>query len=161
MSASHHLPPVLCHEPQGDPIALVCDSPHSGVTYPEGFQCTAPMAAMRQGEDNHIHTLWGAAPELGATLIEATFPRVYIDPNRSLDDLDPEMLDGPWPQPLAPGEKSRLGKGLIWSRLDEDTPIYDQPLAVADVQNRIENYYKPYHKVLAEVIEARYAQFAG
>ena len=34
---------------------------------------------------------------LGATLVAANFPRVYIDPNRTLRDLDPELLAEPWP----------------------------------------------------------------
>ncbi|MFW8565021.1 N-formylglutamate amidohydrolase [Orrella sp. 11846] len=159
LSAQNNLPPVIRHEPKVPAIALVCDSPHSGITYPDGFQCAAPQNLMRMGEDNHIHTLWKAAPDVGATLIEATFPRVFIDPNRSLKDLDPDMMDGQWPEPLSPGEKTRLGKGLIWARLTGGVPIYDRKLPVAEVQDRIETYYKPYHAALSDAIDQHYKQF--
>lgn len=158
---SKDLPAVIRHDPDCDPIALVCDSPHSGTVFPDGFQCAVSRQEMRQGEDNHIQTLWNAAPRVGATLIEATFSRVYIDPNRSLEDIDPALLSEPWPEPLSPGEKTRLGKGLIWTRLDGNTNIYDHPLSVSEVRKRIDHYYKPYHATLSAAIESRYRQFGG
>src|SRR3546814_2634045 len=56
-----------------------------------------------------------SAPGHGAALIAAEFPRIYIDPNRDVGDLDPTMLDGPWPDALVPGRKTELGVGLIRS----------------------------------------------
>lgn len=147
--------------PEGLPLPLVCDSPHSGVYYPADFQAAVPLARLRGGEDTHIDTLWSAIPKVGGTLIGATFPRVYIDPNRMLEDLDPELLDAPWPTPLSPGEKTRLGYGLIWRKLDAATPIYDRQLSVAEVQNRIARYYRPYHTALAEAVETAYRQFGA
>lgn len=147
--------------PEEVPLPLVCDSPHSGVYYPADFQAAVPLARLRGGEDTHIDTLWSAIPKVGGTLIGATFPRVYIDPNRMLEDLDPELLDAPWPTPLSPGEKTRLGYGLIWRKLDAATPIYDRQLSVAEVRNRIARYYRPYHAALAEAVETAYRQFGA
>ena len=103
--------PVSVFEPAVAALPLVCDSPHSGETYPADFGAAASLAQLRQGEDTHVDALWSAAPALGATLVAANFPRVYIDPNRTLRDLDPGLLAEPWPGPLEPGEKTRLGKG--------------------------------------------------
>lgn len=147
--------------PEGDAIPLVCDSPHSGVFYPSDFDAAVPLHRLRGGEDTHIDTLWAAIPKVGGTLIGATFPRVYIDPNRTLDDLDPDLLAEPWPTPLSPGEKTRLGYGLIWRKLDAATPIYDRRLTVAEVRNRIERYYRPYHAALSEAVEAAYRKFGA
>ncbi|WP_227458749.1 N-formylglutamate amidohydrolase [Cupriavidus pauculus] len=147
--------------PEGDAIPLVCDSPHSGVFYPSDFDAAVPLHRLRGGEDTHIDTLWAAIPKVGGTLIGATFPRVYIDPNRTLDDLDPDLLAEPWPTPLSPGEKTRLGYGLIWRKLDAATPIYGRKLTVAEVRNRIERYYRPYHAALAEAVEAAYRKFGA
>lgn len=105
--------------------------------------------------------LWRAAPEVGATLIAACFPRTYIDPNRTLVDLDPNMIDGEWPEPLAPGAKTRLGKGLIWSRMDPQTPIYDRRLTVTEVQGRIDRCYTPYHQALDQAVSDRHAKFGA
>lgn len=154
-------PAVVRRDPVGDPIPLVCDSPHSGTSYPADFRHAVPLTALRQGEDTHVDTLWQAAPEVGATLIAATFPRTYIDPNRTLADLDPDMLDGEWPEALSPGEKTRIGKGLIWSRMDPKTPVYDRKLQVEEVQARIDNYYRPYHQALDAAVQQTYSRFGA
>lgn len=153
--------PFIRHDPTGPVIPLVCDSPHSGTDYPADFAYAVPLALLRQGEDTHVDALWQAAPEVGATLIAARFPRTYIDPNRTLADLDPDALEGEWPEPLSPGEKTRLGKGLVWTRMDPRTPIYDRRLTVAEVRARIDRYYRPYHEALDEVVQSRYREFGG
>ena len=139
---------VVVHRPVGESLPLVCDSPHSGTFYPDDFRAAVPHAVLRQGEDTHVDRLWADAPGHGATLIAANFPRTYIDPNRSLADLDPQLMDGPWPDTLLPGEKSRLGYGLIWRRIDADTPIYDRLLTPAEVRERIARCWQPYHAAL-------------
>lgn len=153
--------PFELHLPAAEAIPLVCDSPHSGTVYPEDFRAAVPPARLRAGEDTHIDGLWGAAPACGATLLAANFPRVYIDPNRTLDDLDESLLDGRWPEPLRPGPKTRLGYGLIWRNMDRDTPIYDRKLSVEEVRGRIDRCYRPYHAALSEAIETAYARFGA
>ncbi len=152
---------VSVHEPTAPALPLVCDSPHSGERYPADFGAAASLAQLRQGEDTHVDALWSAAPALGATLIAANFPRVYIDPNRTLRDLDPELLAEPWPEPLEPGEKTRLGKGLIWRRMDKATPIYDRRLTLAEVRHRIQAYYQPYHAALSDAIQRTVQRFGA
>jgi N-formylglutamate deformylase len=154
-------PMVVLREPVGSRLPLVCDSPHSGTWYPPDFGAAVPLARLRQGEDTHIDTLWADAPAHGATLIAANFPRTYIDPNRSLADLDPVLLDGPWHAPLTPGEKSRLGYGLVWSRVDAATPVYDRRLTVSEVQGRIERCWRPYHTALQAGIDAAVHNFGA
>lgn len=147
--------PVLVHPPQGAVLPLVCDSPHSGTAYPADFGYALPLALLRRGEDSLVDQLWQAWPEHGATLIEATFPRTYIDPNREEDDINPAMLDGAWPVPLHPGPKTLQGLGLVWEQVNQAgqaTPVYDRKLSVAEVQQRIAHYWKPYHEALAQAI---------
>ena len=69
---------------------------------------------LRRAEDMYVDELFANAPKFGATLIQAHFPRSYIDPNRALDDLDPDLLSDDWPHPVQMGERSRSGHGLIW-----------------------------------------------
>lgn len=154
--------PLSVHRP--DPSArlpLVCDSPHSGTAYPGDFDTIVPMALLRQGEDTDVEALWSAVPEVGGTLIEAHFPRSYIDPNRAVDDLDPALLDGPWPTPLRPTEKSRLGIGLVWCQVGAENPMYSRRLTVQEVQSRITRCWQPYQDRLHAEIEAAVAQFGG
>lgn len=162
-SVSTPFAPYTLRLPESHPIPLVCDSPHSGVLYPQDFRYALPFDRLRAGEDTDVHVLWQALPSVGATLLAAQFPRSYIDPNRDVEDIDPAMLADAWPGPLRPGEKTRLGIGLIWREAGqgERLPIYDRLLSVAEVQNRIATYHVPYHAAMREQIEAAYARFGA
>ena len=133
------------HDPSGPPIPLVLDSPHSGEWYPEDFEHAAPRALVRQAEDTHVARLWAHAPAHGATLIEALFPRAYIDANRSVDDVDPELLADVWSAdlPIAPSGKSALGIGLVWRLARGGVPMYARRLRSDEVRSRIERCWRP------------------
>ena len=161
MSTSHRDAVIVSRPADGDRLPLVCDSPHSGIDYPADFGAALPLALLRQGEDTDVDALWSATTQVGGTLVAARFPRSYIDPNRALEDLDPELLDGPWPTPLAPGEKSRLGYGLVWRQLDPTHPIYDRRLSVAEVKQRIARCWQPYRDALHGEIAKAMATFGG
>jgi N-formylglutamate deformylase len=138
--------------------ALVLDSPHSGVHYPDDFRHACEPQWLRRAEDTHVEKLYDFAPALGVAWIEALFPRSYLDPNRNTTEVDPEMLDAPWPDPLETDpvarSKVRLGKGLVWRYTDDGQPLYDRRLGVAEVRARIENCWRPYHAAVAAAIDA-------
>jgi N-formylglutamate amidohydrolase len=137
----------------------VFDSPHSGTRYPDDFATVLAPEILRRAEDAHVDELYRAAPDHGAPLLAALFPRSYIDPNRVLADLDSGLLAEPWPEPLAPTDKTRRGQGLIWRRAPPDHPLYDRRLTVAEVRHRIDAFYRPYHTALAGLLDAAHAQF--
>ncbi len=143
--------------PRAPALPIVVDSPHSGRHYPADFGHAAPFELLRRGEDLFIERLYEHAPDVGATFIAANFPRAYIDPNRLLQDLDVELLDAPWPDPVAAGPKTALGVGLIWRRLGT-VPVYQRKLSVAEVQRRIARCYRPYHAALDQAIDAAYRE---
>jgi N-formylglutamate deformylase len=149
------------HDPVGPPVPLVLDSPHSGTHYPADFDHLPPRARVRQAEDTYVEELFHAAPAAGATLIEALFPRAYIDPNRHLSDIDPAVLDEPWPGPLAPSRKTEQGMGLVWRLAHGGVPLYARPLALADVERRIALYYEPYHAAVTAAIDERHRRFGA
>jgi N-formylglutamate amidohydrolase len=146
-------------EPQGAPAPVVFDSPHSGTDYPDDFGTIAPLSVLRRSEDAFVDELFAAAPRHGAPLIAALFPRIYIDPNRDLIDLDPAMLDGPWPDPLVPSRKTELGVGLVWRIMPPDSRLYDRLLTVAEVRARIERCWQPYHHAVATAIDETHRRF--
>jgi len=161
-AVSRTLPGVLYRrDPEAAEVPLVFDSPHSGTDYPRDFDFTCPLPILRSAEDTYVDELYGAAPELGATLIGAYFPRSYIDANRELGDIDQELLDAPWPGPINPGVKTKLGIGLIRRLAVPGLPVYQRKLSVAEVAARIERYYEPYHAELAEVADRLHARFGG
>jgi N-formylglutamate deformylase len=155
-----HIPGVLTrHDPTGAPAPLLLDSPHSGIIYPDGFQPIAPMELLRTGEDAFVHELFGEGPAKGAVLIEAHFPRVYIDPNRAATDIDPDLLSEAWPEPLKPTEKSRLGLGLIRRLAVPGVPVHGKRLTVAEVKARIDRFYRPYHDAVGGAYDELHGRF--
>src|SRR5512145_1116536 len=145
-SVVHEVPGVLRrHDPTGASLPLVFDSPHSGTDYPGDFGYAAPHDILRTAEDTHVAVLFAAAPANGAVLLEALFPRSYIDTNRDLSDIDPSLLADRWPGDLAPGAKSALGLGLIRRLAQPGIPVYDRKLPAAEIQARIDRCYVPYH----------------
>lgn len=141
---------------------LVLDSPHSGVDYPEDFRPAVDLAVLRRAEDTHVEKLYDFAPALDVAWIEALFPRSYLDANRDLTELDVGLLADDWPGPLATDpvvlSKVRLGKGLVWRCTDEGLPIYDRKLSAAEVRQRIETCWRPYHAAVARAIEEAHAR---
>jgi N-formylglutamate deformylase len=100
-------------------------------------------------------------PRHGATLVEALFPRAYIDPNRSLADIDLELIDGVWPGPVAVSRKTTQGIGLVWRVARDGAPMYARKLAVDEVQERIDRCYLPYHATLAADLDAAHRAFGA
>lgn len=151
--AASRAEPVKVVRPAVDPIALVCDSPHSGTYYPQDFDFSIELQQLRQCEDTLIEQLWDTAPLVGATLVHATFPRSYIDPNRSEDDIDLAMLDGEWAEPVAPSQPClRLGNGLVFSKTPTLQPIYNRRLHASEIKHRIESCWRPYRHALEDAL---------
>jgi N-formylglutamate amidohydrolase len=158
--AVHELPRVLKRiEPTAPEAPVLFDSPHSGFDYPDEFRPAAPLEVLRTGEDAFVDELFGAAPAHGAMLIHALFPRSFIDANRNERDIDASLLDGPWPGPLAPTQKTELGLGLIRKLAVPGVPVYDRKLTVAEVQQRIRRYYEPYHQEVAAAFERLHGRY--
>jgi N-formylglutamate amidohydrolase len=116
---------------------------------------------LRTAEDTYVHELYAAAPNHGATLIGALFPRSYVDANRHVADIDQALLAEPWPHPLNPGVKTKLGMGLIRRLAVPKLPVYSRKLGVAEVQARIDRYYHAYHAELQAAADRLHARFGG
>ncbi|HLI10475.1 MAG TPA: N-formylglutamate amidohydrolase [Alphaproteobacteria bacterium] len=140
-------------------MPIVFDSPHSGRFYPEDFRTKVPLALLRQGEDAYVDELIADAVGSGVTVLLANYPRCYIDANREPDDLDAELLSEPWPTPLRPSRKTRMGVGLIRRHVVPGVEVHADKLSVADVQHRLDKVYWPYHRALREALDRVRRQF--
>jgi N-formylglutamate amidohydrolase len=157
---SFEIPGVLWRrDPLTPEVPLVFDSPHSGSHYPEDFRFCCPLDALRTAEDSFVDELYTAAPEIGATLIGALFPRSYVDPNRAADDLDAALFEGAWPRPLSPSHRTRSGLGLVRRVARPGIPIYDRRLTAAEILARVDRYHTPYHRVLDETCDRLHRKF--
>lgn len=153
--------PCTLIPPSAKVLPLLLDSPHSGTAYPPDFRPAAVMRLLRRGEDMYVDELYAGAPAAGATLLLAHFPRVYLDANRPSDDIDPALLADPFPGPMNPGPKTGIGKGLVWRMITPDVPIYDRKLPAAEIQARIDTYWKPYHETLTRSYDELHRRFGA
>lgn len=159
MTVSTHLVPgVMLRRDPASPAPVVFDVCRSGTWYPGDFKPSATFQEVHRSTSMYLGDLYDVVPTQGATLLYALFPNAYIDANRHETDVDPDLLADEWAGPgtLNPTVKSKLGIGLIHS-LAGNSPLYSEKLTAADVRQRIENYYLPYHNELARIIDANHA----
>jgi len=154
MAESKYIPGVLRrHDPDTDPRPVVFDVPRSGCDYPQRFRSSAPFDAVHRSVSMYLEELYADVPDAGANLLFACFPNAFIDANRHETDIDPDLIDGDWPEALNPTIKSKLGIGLIHSVCGTgNIPLHDGKLSVADVRDRLDSYYWPYHNELTALL---------
>ena len=141
--------PVALFLPAARTLPVVVASPHSGREYDAAFLAGAAVGkdALRRSEDSWVDELVSGAPALGAPVLAARFPRVFVDPNREPFELDPEMFArsaspvdqfpiaagaaGPWRDPahrrrrighLSPPARPRRGAGASGRQLPSLSP---------------------------------------
>lgn len=143
-------------------IPLIFDSPHSGTIYPDNFNYSCDLKDLRRAEDAYVDELFDQAPNYGAPLLSALFPRSFIDVNRDADDIDEELLSKPWSDntnPINPTKRSHAGIGLIRRLVSPGVPVYNEKLEQNEIIERINNYYTPYHEALEKLIEDAHYNF--
>lgn len=154
--------PLVISQPAQQLGPLILASPHSGRVYPKEFlaQSNLPEAVLRQSEDCFVDQLVAAAPELGAPLIAARFPRVYVDPNREPAELDQEIFADRLPPPVnAASPRVLAGLGVIPRLAANEQEIYVGKLRAAEAEQRLALFYRPYHRALGDLIAQTKQQF--
>jgi len=133
------------------PGPLVFNSPHSGCDYPAEFVASSPLdlATLRRSEDSFIDEIFSAAPQYGAPLLKALFPRAYLDVNREAFELDPGMFADSLPLHVNTGSlRAAGGLGTIARVVADGKNIYREKLPYAEAERRIGALYRPYHATL-------------
>jgi N-formylglutamate amidohydrolase len=141
---------------------LILASPHSGRIYPDEFarQSCLGELILRQSEDCFVDHLVGAAPNLGVPLLSALFPRVFVDPNREASELDQDMFDERLAMPVnAASPRVLAGLGVVPRLAANEQEIYAVKLPSAEAERRLDLFYRPYHRALADLIAATRRQF--
>ncbi|ATE64981.1 N-formylglutamate amidohydrolase [Rhizorhabdus dicambivorans] len=138
--------------------------PHAGRNYPDDVVARArvPMARLRALEDRHADRLVAQAVAEGGTAIVATIARAAIDLNRDPREIDPAMIDGELRgDALLPTGKVRAGLGLFPRRLPACGELWRGRMSQAEAAHWILHAHEPYHRAIAERIEATRAIFGG
>ncbi|MBC3873219.1 N-formylglutamate deformylase [Undibacterium flavidum] len=124
------------HFKQGS-LPLLISMPHVGTEIPEQVLAQLnPVAQVKADTDWHLPLLYNMLDELGASCIHARYSRYVVDLNRPSDDMN-----------LYPGQDTT---GLCPVDTFAKEPLYKngQGPDAAEVQNRIQQYWQPYHQQL-------------
>lgn len=147
---------LAIERPANQTLPAVFASPHSGTDYTPAFRAASRLDeyTLRRSEDSFVDQIFAAAPEIGAPLIKALFPRAYVDPNREPFELDPEMFAEPLPSFVnTHSPRIAAGLGTIARVVASGEEIYGDKLTFAEVLDRINRLYRPYHQTLKALIE--------
>ena len=136
-------------DPVVAPAPVVVDVSRSGRLYPADYRSPLPFNTVHDNVSMYVDEIWKDSPNYGATMLVALFPNTYIDANRHELDIDPELINGEWPVPLEFVSKSGLGLLKTKSRYGET--FHERKFTVAEVQHRLDRYYRPYHRELASI----------
>ncbi len=154
--------PALVRRPVPQTAPIVFASPHSGRLYPPDFVASARLdpLSLRRSEDSFVDRLFAEAPTYGAPLLTATFPRAYCDPNREPWELDPTMFEEELPA-WVNTTSVRVGAGLgtIARVVASGEAIYRGKLRFVEAEQRVRDYWQPFHDTLAALIAGTRASF--
>jgi len=123
-------------------IPLLVSMPHAGTDIPDDIAARLTSAALaRPDTDWHLPELYGFLGQIGASTIAARWSRYVIDLNRPPEDTN-----------LYPGMDTT---GLCPVDTFHREPLYREGCApdAADVQRRLDAYWRPYHRQLAAELE--------
>ena len=136
-------------EPKNSKVPIIISSPHSGTFFPEEVKAQLKPEIVKNPDDTDwfIDKLYNFASELGITMISANYNRWVIDLNRD-PNSKPLYSDG------------RVITGLVPTTNFNGENLYkDETPSQAEIERRLNAYYKPYHNKLTELIAETKAQF--
>ena len=141
---------------------IIFASPHSGRDYPQELLRNSRLdrQGLRQSEDSYVDLLFDDAPDAGAPLLRALFPRAFVDVNRARNELDPRMFADTLPID-ADTRSSRViaGLGVIPRIVADGHDIYARKLNYIEARRRLDACYDPYHQALSNLINEARRQF--
>ncbi len=132
--------------------SVVFASPHSGREYPWSFvrRSVLDERTLRSSEDAFVDQLFAAAPQHGAPLLAATMPRAFLDVNRSVDELDPALIEGVQKSTHNPRVSS--GLGVVPRVVANGRAIYRGKISHREAEARISEVWKPWHDALGTLL---------
>ena len=130
----------------------IFNSPHSGCIYTKGFldSTNVEIYDLRTSEDSFVGELFYSTKFFNCLLMEAKFPRTFIDLNRSHLELDPRLISGDFR--FDKTARNMAGMGVIPRISGNGKEIYSEPIIAKDAIKRLESFYFPYHSFLYNLL---------
>jgi N-formylglutamate amidohydrolase len=144
-------------------VPMVFVSAHSGRDYEPDFVETSRLdqLSLRRSEDSFVDELFAGAPDRGAPLLRAHFPRVYLDPNREPWELDPAMFEDTLPDFVNTSSlRVAGGLGTIARVVTNGAEVYQGKLKFSEAERRIKSLYIPFHETIQDLLAMTVQRFA-
>jgi N-formylglutamate amidohydrolase len=97
--------------------------------------------------DTFASDLYSDLHEHGATVLATPFSRMFVDVNRRRDDF--EHREG----------EVRSRRGVVRTHTMRDVPIFARPLALAELEARLQALYDPYYSALERLLTEIHAAY--
>jgi N-formylglutamate amidohydrolase len=141
-------------EPTGPETPVIVEIPHAGLAVPAPFlePMAAPLRALGRDADLYVDALYEDAPAEGATVLVCRTSRYAVDVNRGETDVDAEVVEG--------GRADvTLQHGLVWRTTSDGETALARRLTRAELEERLDLVWRPYHRALAALIERKRSRF--
>ena len=127
------------HPPRAPAVPVVASLPHSGelVTDPMRASLRPMLQHCLRNTDWFLPQVYAFLPDLGVTMIEATYSRYVADPNRSPSGLH----FGPF------------FRAVIAAQTAGGDPVYTTPPSAEEIAERVARHHGAYHARLAALLE--------
>ncbi len=135
---------------------MVFNSPHSGTAIPLQLKSlsTLPEDKLHASEDSFVDDLFSGCVDAGAPLMRALFSRSFLDLNREPYEFDARMFQAKLPAFVnCASPRVASGLGTIPRTVGDGLMIYGAPLQLEDALQRVENFYRPYHRALGQLLD--------
>ena len=141
--------PYFIIEPTSKKVPVILSVPHSGIEFPDEIKANyrPEIVACPDDTDWFVHDIYNFAPSFGITVIHAKYSRLVIDLNRDPGSR-PLYTDGRIITELVP-KTDFLGNEIYIENVPDD----------AEIERRLENYYRPYHRKIENLLEERLDEF--
>lgn len=139
--------PFVVRPATADRIPLIVSIPHTGTYITDDVRARLASDAMRAlpMTDWHLHPLYDFLPELGVTVIHATWSRFIADLNRP-----------PGGEALYPG---RFETGIVARETFWGDTIWNEPPTDGEIAQWKREVHAPYHAKLAALLDETRARF--
>ncbi|MCF8473798.1 MAG: N-formylglutamate amidohydrolase [Emcibacter sp.] len=135
---------------------ILFNSPHSGVYLPDHFldQISVDPSQLPYSRDSFIDQLIKDTIIFGATNFIQHYCRLYVDTNRSAQEIDPEMFHLQ-DQKYNFERNYKVANGFgIFARKDHNGfDLYKKKLPPSEIDYRINQVYNPVHNALKAELE--------
>ncbi|WP_125590818.1 N-formylglutamate amidohydrolase [Companilactobacillus jidongensis] len=133
-----------CFNPDSNEYPVIFSLPHSGTIIPDNIKPLLRKDVKLPNTDWFLKELYDFIPKLGFTTLQNNINRYVADPNRKNFDIS---------------ENGDYRHNVIYQQNTFGHPLYYEPLDKQQIDQRISEYYQPYHDKLQQLIDNKLKQF--